>query len=140
MSSLYVWFSLFGDAMVNTVYLTNATWFDYICSCNSRGRWHFHMLWVRRCAARQGVLFEDMCSLRIYFLPNFLVCVLSGMLFNLIEIYVFSRFLIVFYVLFGSVSGSLGGTTPSITTTTRDATIFEPFCEQKCSTMQHAPT
>ena len=45
---------------------------------------YFHMLMVRGCAARQGVLFEDMCSLRVYFFAIFLVCVLSGMLFNLI--------------------------------------------------------
>ena len=29
------------------------------------------MLGVRGCAARQGVLFEDMCSLRVYFIANF---------------------------------------------------------------------
>ena len=29
---------------------------------------------VRGCTTRQGVLFEDMCSLRVYFLPIFLVC------------------------------------------------------------------
>ena len=39
------------------------------------------MLGVRGYAARQDVRFEDMCSLRVYFLlPIFLVCVLSGSL------------------------------------------------------------
>ena len=61
--------------------------------------------------ARQGVLFEDMCSLRAYFFPNFLclcslgyafqphtkLCVPSG--------YTISRFLAVFYVLSGLGSG-----------------------------------
>ena len=56
----------------------------------------------------------------VYFLPIFLVYVLSGMLFNLIVSYVFPRgiqsqgFLMVFYVLSGSGSGSPGGTVPSI--------------------------
>ena len=51
------------------------------------------------------------------FLPIFLVCVFSGMRFNLIVRYVFpqgKQFRIVFYVLAGSWSGSSGGTTPSI--------------------------
>ena len=56
----------------------------------------------------------------ILFLPIIFVCLLSGMLFNLIVSYVFLQgiqsqaFLIVFYVLSGSGSGSPGGTTPSI--------------------------
>ena len=46
---------------------------------------------------------------------QFFLAVLSGMLFNLIKICVIQsqRFLIVFYVLPGSGSGSPGGTTPS---------------------------
>ena len=78
------------------------------------------MLGVRGFAARQGVLFDDMCSLMVYFFANFSclcslryafqphskVCVPSG--------YTISRFLIVFYVLSESGSGSQGSTTPSI--------------------------
>ena len=62
-----------------------------------------------------GCTFEDMCSLMVYFFakfsclrygfqPHSKLCVLSG--------YTISRFLIVFYVLSGSGSGSPGGTTP----------------------------
>ena len=64
--------------------------------------------------------FSCLCSLRYAFQPHSKLCVLSGMLFNLIVSYVFSQgiqsqgFLIVFYVLSRSVSGSPGGTTPSI--------------------------
>ena len=46
---------------------------------------------VRGCAARQGVRFEDMRTLRVYFFANFLVCVLSGMHFNLIVSYVLTQ-------------------------------------------------
>ena len=37
---------------------------------------HFHILGVRGCAVRQGVLFEYMCSLRVYLpiLANFCLC------------------------------------------------------------------
>ena len=80
----------------------------------------FHMLGVRGCAAHQGILFEDICSLRVYFVANFSclcslgyafqphskLCVPSG--------YTISRFLIVFYVLSGSMSSIPSGTTPSI--------------------------
>ena len=38
------------------------------------------MLWVLGCAARQGVLFADMGSQGILFLPIFLLCVLSGII------------------------------------------------------------
>ena len=81
------------------------------------GGGHFHMLGVQGCAARQGVIFVDQSSQGIL-LPIFLVCVLSGMLFNLIVScippgYTISHFLIVFFFLSGSGSGSgsLGGTT-----------------------------
>ena len=74
---------------------------------NYRGGGGFHMLGVRGCAARQGVLFGDICSLRVYFFANFsCLCSLR---------YVFQSqgiqsqgFLI---VLSGSGSVSLGGTT-----------------------------
>ena len=70
--------------------------------------------------ARQGVLFADMCSLRVYFFPNLSclcslryafqphskLCVPAG--------YTISRFVIVLYILSGLGSGSPGGTTPSI--------------------------
>ena len=69
-------------------------------------QWHFHMLGVRGCTASQGVLFEDMCSLRHAFQPHSKLCVPLG--------YTISRFLVVFYVLSGSGSGSPCGTTPSI--------------------------
>ena len=86
------------------------------------GGWEggIHMLGVRGCASRQGVLFEDICSHGVYFLPIFHVCVLSSMLFNLIVSYVFPQgiqsqgFLIIFYVLLGPGPGSQGCTTPSI--------------------------
>ena len=38
---------------------------------NTPGGGDFHMLGVRGCTARRGVLFEDMCSLRIYFCQFF---------------------------------------------------------------------
>ena len=47
--------------------------------------------WVRVCAALQGVVFEDMCSFRVYFFANFSVCALLGMFFNLIISYVFPQ-------------------------------------------------
>ena len=79
---------------------------------------HFHILGVRGCAARQGVLFDNMSSLRVYFFakfsclcslryafqPHSKLCVPSG--------YAISRFVIVFCVLSGSGSGSPGATTP----------------------------
>ena len=39
---------------------------------------HSHMLWVRGRAARQGGLFKNMCSLRVYFSRVLHICVLSG--------------------------------------------------------------
>ena len=86
---------------------------------------HFHML------GGGGGGYGDVPPARVYFLrtcvlsgytflPIFLVCVLSRMLFNLIVSYVFARgiqsqgFLIVFYVLSGLGPGSPGGTTPLI--------------------------
>ena len=55
------------------------------------GGGHLHMLGVRGCAARQGVLLRA-CVLSGYtFLPIFLVCVLSGVLFNLLVSYVFPQ-------------------------------------------------
>ena len=83
----------------------------------------FYMLGVRGCSARQGVLFEDMCSLGVcslgvYFLPIFPVCVLSGMFFNLIVSYLFpqgiqSRGFWSYFMFSWSGSSSPGGTTPS---------------------------
>ena len=35
------------------------------------GGWGVHMLGVQGCAARHGVLFEGMCSLRVYLFANF---------------------------------------------------------------------
>ena len=45
---------------------------------------------VRVCAARQGVLFKDMCSLRVYFLPIFL-SVFSLVCFSTSASYVFPQ-------------------------------------------------
>ena len=77
------------------------------------------MLGVRGCA-RQGVLFEYMCSHRVYIFANFSCLCSLRYVFNFIVSYVFPQgiqsqgFLIVFYVLSGSESGSPGVTTPSI--------------------------
>ena len=55
--------------------LTVVNYCEYLkCADNTlgvRGEGNFHMLEVRGCAARQGVLFEKMCSLRVYVLTNF---------------------------------------------------------------------
>ena len=54
-------------------YYLPLVWFSlYECmTCNPGGGVHFHMLEVRGCAARQGVLFVYMCSLRVYVFANF---------------------------------------------------------------------
>ena len=76
----------------------------------------FHILGIRGCVARQGVLFDDICSLRVYFFASFSclcslrytfkphskLCVPSG--------YTITRFLVVFYVLSRSGSSSPDGT------------------------------